>query len=153
MKRYLLLLLFPLLLATCTRNNDVVPDSKLIGRWSLVAERDSTGKWNAFIPFVPVIIEFKKDGSFNYIDTQGNPQNNCCQPTRYTFTLPKPCAPNESCLQTAGRIDFTSWVSCPTVNCALIKSWTTVSIDDTFLDVYAPPAIYSNFAFRYQRIN
>ena len=152
MKRYLLLLLFPFLLATCTKNDGVVPDGRLLGRWSLVAQRDSAGKWNAFIPFVPVIIEFKKDGSFNYVDTRGNPQNNCCQATRYTFTLPSPCPPNAFCLPTAGTINFTDWVDCPTVNCALIKSWTTASIDDTFLDIYAPPNTISNLALRYQRL-
>lgn len=155
MKRYLLLLFFPLMLATCTRNNDVIPNSKLIGRWSLAAKLDSTGKWQQLLfPLEsgPPVIEFRRDFSVDYINSNGESKRGCCQPTRYTFTLPEPCPIGAVCLQTAGTINFTAWVSCPTVNCTPIKFWTTASIDDTFLDIYAPPEGSLTGPFRYQRL-
>ncbi|MEZ0486805.1 hypothetical protein [Fibrella aquatica] len=152
MKRYLFLLLLPLLFATCKEGDNVSPNSELIGRWSLVAQRDTAGAWQPLLPLVPVVLEFRRDGSVDYLNGNGQPQRGCCQPTQYATKRPEPCPINASCLQVAFFIDFTDHVLCPNAYCALVRGWTVFHIDDTYLDIYASNGNTLVTGFRYQRI-
>lgn len=144
-------LLFLALLAffSCSKNSDETAPSPVVGRWTLVAQQDSAGAWANFIPFVPVQFEFRADGSFDYLDAAGKPKRECCQPTRYLLSTPRPVT--SSAAQFA-QITFTNWVSCPNVKCAPIQTWVVLQVSDQFLDLHLGEAKTPAQRFRYQRI-
>lgn len=136
---------------SCSKKSEEIA-SPLVGRWTLVAQRDSTGAWTNFIPFVPVQFEFRADGTFDYVDAAGKPKRECCQPTRYALAKPRPVTSSASVFST---ITFTDWVSCPTVYCAFSpREWYVLAASEQVLDLFqGKNASGANpVALRYQRV-
>lgn len=151
MKRYLLLLALPLLLATCGK--DLSVDTAIVGRWSLVALLDSAGNWQPLLfPLEsrPPAIEFRQDGLLNYFGSNGKVQRACCQPTRYTYQ-PVDCPINASC-SSLGIITYTDWVQCSSPTCTFPQKASVGGLNGTYLELYVSP-IQGRLALRYQRIN
>lgn len=141
-----------LFLFSCSKKADETAPA-VVGRWTLVAQQDSTGVWTNFIPFVPVQFEFRVDGSFDYMDLAGRPKRECCQPTRYSFIAGTPATvPASSSYRVNAQITFTDWVSCPTVKCVLPRTWTVVQVSDQFLDLDQSESQGQRQRFRYQRV-
>lgn len=146
MKQYLLLITLSLLFVTCRKGDSV--NMALVGLWSLVASLDSTRKAYPLIPFVPVVVEFRANGTTDPVSLNGQPQRNCCQPTRYIYQ-PLDCPANAVCIR-LGTITYTDWVRCSGATCANRQTETVVGLTDTYLDLhYGKPA----GTLRYQRIN
>ena len=137
-----------LLFFSCSRNADETAPA-VVGRWTLVAQQDSTGVWANFIPFVPVQFEFRADGTFDYVDAAGKAKRECCQPTRYLLSASRPVT---SSVAQFSQITFTDWVSCPNVKCALIQTWIVLQVGDQFLDLDLSEGKKPAQRFRYQRV-
>lgn len=152
MKRYLLLLSLPLLLATCGK--DISPVNPLIGRWSLYARLDSAGKWQPLLfPLnsKPPAIVFKRDGTMDHFGSDGQLQRDCCQPVRYTYS-PIICGVGDVC-SSAGTIIYTDWVKCTNAKCVFPQAQSVGGLSEVYLDLYANPASLNEPVLRYQRVN
>ncbi len=152
MKRYLLVLALPLLLATCAKDNTV--NTALTGRWSLYARLDSAGKWQPLLfplETKPPAIEFKRDGTINNFGSDGSLQRAGCQPTRYIYQ-PTDCPYNASCAS-VGTITYIDWVQSSNTMCVFPKTQYVGGLSEVYLDLYANPASLSGPVLRYQRVN